>query len=77
MRVISAGDMDIHVRSLKEARFNRVIKQQYDFSCGSAAIATLLSYHYDIPIKETQVFQQMFSVGDKAHIKSTAFHFWT
>ena len=69
----SAGDMDIHVRSLKEARFNRVVKQQYDFSCGSAAIATLLSYHYDSPIKETQVFQQMFSVGDKEHIEKYGF----
>lgn len=69
----SAGDMDIRVRSLKEARFNRVIKQQYDFSCGSAAVATLLSYHYDAPIKETVVFQQMFSVGDKAHIEKYGF----
>jgi hypothetical protein len=68
-----AGDMDIRVRSLKEARFTRVIKQQYDFSCGSAALATLLSYHYDIPVRETDVFQQMYSFGDKKHIEQYGF----
>jgi len=69
----SSGDMDIKVRSLKEARFTRVVKQQYDFSCGSAALATLLSYHYDIPVRETDVFQQMFSVGDQKHIERYGF----
>ena len=69
----SAGDMDIKVRSLKEARFTRVVKQQYDFSCGSAAVATLLSYHYDQPVSETQVFKEMFAVGDQEHIERYGF----
>ncbi|MFZ1991617.1 MAG: C39 family peptidase [Alphaproteobacteria bacterium] len=69
----SAGDMDIKVKSLKEARFARVVKQQYDFSCGSAALATLLSYHYDQPVSETAVFRQMFAVGDQKHIERYGF----
>jgi len=69
----SSGDMDIKVRSLKEARFTRVVKQQYDFSCGSAAVATLLSYHYDRPVTETQVFKEMFAVGDQKHIERYGF----
>jgi uncharacterized protein len=69
----SSGDMDIKVRSLKEARFTRVVKQQYDFSCGSAALATLLSYHYDKPVSETQVFKEMFAVGDQKHIETYGF----
>jgi hypothetical protein len=43
------GSYRMGVTSIKEARFRRVIKQQYDFSCGSAALATLLSYRYDPP----------------------------
>ena len=69
----SSGDMDIKVRSLKEARFTRVVKQQYDFSCGSAAVATLLSYHYEQPVSETQVFKEMFAVGDQKHIERYGF----
>jgi len=69
----SAGDMDIKVKSLKEARFKRVVKQQYDFSCGSAALATLLSYHYDQPVSETAVFKEMFAVGDQQHIERYGF----
>ncbi|RYF14189.1 MAG: peptidase C39, partial [Oxalobacteraceae bacterium] len=37
------------VTSLIGRRFETVVRQQYDFSCGSAALATLLRYHYDDP----------------------------
>ena len=40
------------VRSLKEMRlreaFRTTLRQQYDFSCGSAAVATLLTHHYGV-----------------------------
>jgi uncharacterized protein len=67
------GDYAIHVTSLKEARFRRVIKQEYDFSCGSAALATLLSFHYEMPVSETQVFTEMFKVGDQKRIEKYGF----
>lgn len=65
--------VNVPVVSLKEVRFKRVIKQQYDFSCGSAALATLLSYHYDRPTTEAKVFQAMFAVGDQKAIKQKGF----
>ncbi len=34
------------VVSVKEARFTTTQRQQFDFSCGSAAVATLLTHHY-------------------------------
>ena len=67
------GIINVNVRSLKEARFARVVKQQYDFSCGSAALATLLSYHYELPVSETDVFTEMFEVGDQERIKKLGF----
>jgi len=68
-----AGTLNVPITSLKEARFKRVVKQEFDFSCGSAALATLLSYHYEMPISETAVFTEMFKVGDQARIEKYGF----
>jgi len=69
----SGGYYTLHVTSLKEARFKRTIRQQYDFSCGSAALATLLTYQYDYPVNEQQVFVDMFEHGDQAKIRRLGF----
>jgi uncharacterized protein len=61
------------VKTLKELRFRRVVKQEYDFSCGSAAIATLLTYHYGRPTLEDTALQAMFAVGDKDKIRREGF----
>jgi uncharacterized protein len=47
--------------------------QEYDFSCGSAALATLLTYSYSIPSSEPDVFKGMFERGDQAKIKQQGF----
>jgi hypothetical protein len=51
--------------SLKEARFKTTVRQQYDFSCGSAATATLLTYQYGHPVTEAEVFSTMFANGSQ------------
>jgi predicted double-glycine peptidase len=61
------------VSSLKEARFRTTVRQQYDFSCGSAALATLLSYHYDFPVAEQDIFREMFLRGDQPRIRREGF----
>jgi predicted double-glycine peptidase len=61
------------VTSLKEARFRQTIRQQYDFSCGSAAVATLLTYQYGYPVDEKTAFAQMYSNGDQAKINREGF----
>jgi predicted double-glycine peptidase len=66
-------DYNAPVTTLKELRFRRVVKQAYDFSCGSAAVATLLTYHYNRPILEQTVLKAMFEVGDKDKIKKEGF----
>ncbi|MDV7389798.1 hypothetical protein RZS08_00535, partial [Arthrospira platensis SPKY1] len=40
------GAVSVPTVSLKGARFIATLRQQYDFSCGSAAVATLLTHHY-------------------------------
>jgi predicted double-glycine peptidase len=67
------GTYTTDVVSFKEQKFQAVIRQQYDFSCGSAAVASLLTYHYDDPRTEQEVFQTMWANGDQALIKQQGF----
>jgi uncharacterized protein len=47
------------VRSMKDLRYNHIVSQQFDFSCGAAALATLLKYGYGIDIPETELIRRM------------------
>ena len=67
------GAFNLKPKSLKEMRWNTVIQQQYDFSCGSAAVATLLTYHYQRPTTEDKVFQEMIKAGNHNKIRKYGF----
>lgn len=43
------------VKSLLEMRQERVVVQQWDLSCGAAALATLLKYQYGEPVSEREI----------------------
>jgi uncharacterized protein len=45
-----------------------VIKQNYDYSCGSAALATLLNYYVGENLTERQVIQGLMEYGNKSKI---------
>ncbi len=61
------------VVSLQEQRFLTVRRQQLDFSCGSAALATLLSFHHDYRQDEQTVFLGMWNGGDQQQIRRAGF----
>lgn len=67
------GDFTIPVRTMEESRFNTVERQRYDFSCGSAALATLLHYHYGIHTDEAAAFRGMWLEGDREQIRQHGF----
>ncbi|HEX5393803.1 MAG TPA: C39 family peptidase [Rhodocyclaceae bacterium] len=69
----AGGAFHVPVASLKETHFQRTVHQQYDYSCGSAALATLLTYHYSYPVSEQETFSAMFARGDQAKIKKEGF----
>lgn len=71
--VLGSPGFNIPLTSLKEARFKTTLRQKYDFSCGSAAVATLLSHHYAYPMNEQQVFEEMYAQGDQAKIRREGF----
>lgn len=67
------GDVAIPVSSMRQARLAGTLLQQYDFSCGSAALATLLTHHYRYPMTEATVFEYMFRNGDQQKIRTQGF----
>lgn len=68
-----AGDLQVPVTSIRQARWAGTLLQQYDFSCGSAAVATLLTHHYGYPISEQAVFEEMYAGGDQPRIQKEGF----
>jgi predicted double-glycine peptidase len=65
----SAADARGPVRSLLELRQANVIAQQWDISCGAAALATLLAYHHGEPVSENAVAQGMLGKTDPLRVK--------
>ena len=49
--------------------FKQIIQQEHDYSCGSAALATLLNYGLGEKLNEKQVIRGMLKHGDKEQIK--------
>ena len=61
------------VKSFKERRMTQVIPQTSDYSCGAAAMATLLHFHYGHDVKEQDAILGMFEHGDKEGIRQRGF----
>ena len=69
----SGGDYQVQLMSWAEIPFRSVVRQRYDFSCGSAAVATLLSFHYGHLTPERPVFSAMWTAGDQPLIRKFGF----
>lgn len=70
---MGVGDVIMPVVSLRQARLAGTLLQKFDFSCGSAALATLLTHHYGYPVTEQMVFEEMYARGDRKKIHSEGF----
>jgi uncharacterized protein len=49
------------VKSLLEMRRDKVVIQEWDLSCGAAALATILKYQYGNPVSEKDIARAMIS----------------
>lgn len=67
------GAYSLPVQSLRSLQQAATVRQQHDFSCGSAAVATLLTHHYDLPTREQEAFDGMLRHGDLERIRSQGF----
>lgn len=70
----AGGAYTVSVISWRDIPFRTVVRQQFDFSCGSAAVATLLRFHYgQANMREAEVFRAMYDRGDQARIRQVGF----
>jgi predicted double-glycine peptidase len=69
----AGGNYSVQVMTWWDIPFRSVVRQRYDFSCGSAAVATLLTYHYGEPTGEAVPFRAMWQQGDREAIRKVGF----
>ena len=67
------GKARVGVTTWRDMPFKTIVRQQYDYSCGSAAVATLLTYHFNRPTTEQEAFTAMYEIGDKEKINREGF----
>ena len=70
---VGTGDLLMPVRSMEEQKFSGIVRQRFDFSCGSAALATLLHHHYGRLVGEQETFLGMWRDGDRVAIRKVGF----
>ncbi|WP_129134613.1 C39 family peptidase [Luteimonas sp. YGD11-2] len=61
------------VESMREARYRNLVRQQTDYSCGAAALATLLRYAYGLDADEATVIEGMMRVADPVVVQQRGF----
>lgn len=58
------------VRSLQEIRQSGVVRQQWDLSCGAAALSTLLTFHVGDAVGEPEIVRQILQRSDPVRIRA-------
>ena len=58
----------VAIRPLSELKYENIVRQAYDFSCGSAALTTVLRFHLGIDVNEQQAMEGMMANGERDKI---------
>lgn len=58
------------IRSLRELRYENVVPQRWDVSCGAAALSALLTYDHDDPVTEEYVVSAILKHGGAVRVRS-------
>ena len=67
------GPIMAHVVSLEGLRFQAVVQQHTDYSCGAASVATVLDYAYGKHVSERHVIIGMLKVSNQKIVKERGF----
>jgi uncharacterized protein len=61
--VVNMGGVreEVRVKSLRDLRDAGVVKQGYDYSCGAASLATLLTFGLNDPVSENTLLRELIS----------------
>ena len=59
---------DIRIEPLVEQKFRNIVRQAYDYSCGSAALTTVLNFYLGRTLSERQVMEGLLHYGESDRI---------
>ena len=68
-----APTLSVSMTSWKEMKFENLVRQQTDFSCGAAALATIFNYAFGRETTEQQVLVNMLRVADPDIVRRKGF----
>ncbi len=61
------------VQSIRERRFANIVQQKTDFSCGAAALATILKQAYWLDVDEAHIIEGMLAHSDHDQVRVQGF----
>ena len=73
MSVAAAGVPTVKIEPFSELKFKNIVHQAYDYSCGSAALVTILKYHLGLEVTETAIVPDG-SAGERAREELQMLH---
>jgi hypothetical protein len=62
------GTQPVRIEPRSELKYRHVVRQAYDYSCGSAALVTILNYHLGLKVTEQQAMEGMLERGETEKI---------
>jgi len=70
MAMVGGGSVPegVQITPQSEFKFKHIVRQAYDYSCGSAALVTVLNFHLGLPISEQAAMEGMLEKGEKEKI---------
>jgi predicted double-glycine peptidase len=68
LSVASRAPQAIAIEPFSELKYKNIVRQAYDYSCGSAALVTILNYHLGIKVGEQESMEGMMAFGEKDKI---------
>jgi predicted double-glycine peptidase len=68
MSVASTGVQNVGIEPFSELKYKNIVRQAYDYSCGSAALVTILKFHLGLDVSEQQSMEGMMAFGEKDKI---------
>lgn len=67
------GLIQKNIISMREGKYVDMVTQHTDFSCGAAALATILKYAYNKDVTETEVIDGLMQVSDPELVRQKGF----
>ncbi len=73
MIIPGAGIVTLQTSNVHDEKFVNIVRQTTDYSCGAAAVATILRYAYNQPATEADTIRGLLFVSDPATVKDRGF----